>query len=82
VAEDDDTITVIKTGGRPMTDEAATMFAPDDANYVIVCTDCKTSDWTQQDCKTTRAVRRGEAACADCGAELTMVRDKQEDPDQ
>jgi len=49
---------------------------------VFVCTDCKTSDWTQQDCKTTRAVRRGEAACADCGAELTMVRDIQEDPEQ
>jgi predicted SprT family Zn-dependent metalloprotease len=65
-----------------MSEELATLVAPDDANYVIVCTDCKTSDWTQQDCKTTRAVRRGEAACADCGAELTMVRDKQEDDDQ
>jgi len=82
VAEDGDTITVIKTGGRPMSEELATLVAPDDANYVFVCTDCKTSDWTQQDCKTTRAVRRGEAACADCGAELTMVRDSREDPDE
>ena len=65
-----------------MTEEAATMFAPDDAPYVFACTDCKTSDWTQQDCKTTRAVRRGEAACADCGGELTMLRDEQEDPEQ
>jgi hypothetical protein len=65
-----------------MSDEAATLFAPDDAPYVIVCTDCKTSDWKRQDCKITRAVRRGEADCADCGAELTMVRDTQEDPDE
>jgi predicted SprT family Zn-dependent metalloprotease len=60
----------------------ATLVAPDDANYVFVCTDCKTSDWKRQDCKTTRAVRRGEAECADCGAELAMVRDTQEDHDQ
>jgi len=65
-----------------MSEELATLVAPDDANYVFVCHECKTSDWTQQDCKTTRAVRRGEAACADCGAELTMLRDKQEDPEQ
>jgi hypothetical protein len=65
-----------------MGEKLATLVAPDDANYVIVCTDCKTSDWKRQDCKTTRAVRRGEAACADCGAELTMVRDNREDPDE
>jgi len=65
-----------------MSEELATLFAPDDANYVFVCTDCKKSDWKRQDCKITRAVRRGEAACADCDAELTMVRDKQEDPDR
>jgi len=65
-----------------MSEELATLVAPDDAPYVIVCPDCKTSDWKRQDCKITRAVRRGEAACADCGAELTMVRDIQEDPDQ
>jgi len=65
-----------------MSEEAATMFAPDDANYVFACTDCKKWDWKHQDCKKTCAVRRGVAACADCGAELTMVRDKQEDPEQ
>jgi len=65
-----------------MGEKLATLVAPDDANYVFVCTDCKTSDWTHQDCKTTRAVRRGEAECADCGGELAMVRDTQEDHDQ
>jgi len=65
-----------------MSEELATLVAPDDANYVIVCHECKTSNWKRQDCKITRAVRRGEATCADCGAELTMVRDTREDPDQ
>jgi hypothetical protein len=65
-----------------MTDEAATLFAPDEAPYVFACTQCKTWDWKYQDCKKTCAVRRGVAACADCGAELTMVRDTQEDPDE
>jgi len=65
-----------------MTDEAATLFAPDDANHVIVCHECKKSDWTYQDCKITRSVRHGVAQCGDCGGELTMVRDIQEDPDE
>lgn len=62
-----------------MSDEAATMFAPDDAPYVIACNDCKSSQWKYQDCKTTRAVRNGNAQCADCGSELTMARDNRED---
>jgi len=65
-----------------MSEELATLVAPDDASYVIACHECKKSDWKRQDCKTTRAVRRGEAECADCGGELAMVRDTQEDHDQ
>jgi len=62
-----------------MSDEAATMFAPDDAPYVIACTQCKTTQWKYQDCNTTRAVRRGVAQCGNCGSELTMARDNRED---
>ncbi len=62
-----------------MSEEAATMFAPDDANYVFACTDCKKWDWKHQDCKKTCAVRRGVAQCGNCGSELTMLRDNQED---
>jgi DNA-directed RNA polymerase subunit RPC12/RpoP len=65
-----------------MTEELATLVAPDDAPYVYVCHECKTSNWKQRDSIITRAIRRGEAECADCGAELTMLRDTQEDPDE
>jgi len=59
-----------------MSEELAALVAPNDANYVIVCHECKKSDWKYQDCKITRSVRRGVAHCDDCGGELTMVRDK------
>jgi len=62
--------------------ELAAMFAPDDASYVFVCPNCKTSQWKQQDCKTTRAVRNDKAKCADCGTVLIMARDDQEDDQQ
>jgi predicted SprT family Zn-dependent metalloprotease len=61
-----------------MSEELATLVAPNDAKYVIVCHECKKSDWTYQDCKITRSVRRGVAQCGDCGGELTMLRDSQE----
>jgi len=54
--------------------ESILTFAPD-APYIFVCRNCKTSQWKQQDCETTKSVRNGSATCADCDTQLTMVRD-------
>jgi predicted SprT family Zn-dependent metalloprotease len=56
----------------------AAMFAPSDANYVFVCTNCRTSWWKQRDCPTTRGVRNNDTTCGDCGNELIMAIDKQQ----
>jgi len=70
------------TAEEQVAKKLAAMFAPSDANYVFVCTECRTSWWKQRDCPTTRGVRNDETVCGDCGNDLTMVVDKQEDPEQ
>jgi len=56
----------------------AAMFAPSNANYVFVCTECRTSWWKQRECKTTRGVRSGKITCGACDSDLIMAVDKKQ----
>jgi|AntRauMinimDraft_1070381.scaffolds.fasta_scaffold00157_7 uncharacterized protein YbaR (Trm112 family) len=58
-----------------MTHRDLVAVVPDDAAYVVVCPDCRTSLTRDQDCPTTRAARSGEIDCEDCGTQLELVVD-------
>lgn len=53
-------------------DKLAAALAPPDARYVILCRECRTCWPYERDCKTTKAVRRGDATCPECGDTLDM----------
>lgn len=56
-------------------DLLAVMVAPEDSRYVVICRDCRRCWPYKRDCKTTKAVRAGEASCPECGASLDMAAD-------